>query len=106
MESKPLANALAQSQSSGYDCALGKEELRPVYEALIAQNILQKTIPDLGFNGWYATLDPWNRTMIYASQLKKYLLSVSYNKWGDINRMLPGLRIDIVVETPKLTELP
>ena len=73
MESKPLANALAQSPSSGYDCALGKEELRPVYNALIVQNILQNNKADSAFNDWYATLDPWNRTMIYASQLKKYL---------------------------------
>jgi hypothetical protein len=41
--------------------------------------------PDWGFDAWYAQLDPWNRTIIYASQLKKYLLSVGYNKWGDIN---------------------
>jgi hypothetical protein len=36
--------------------------------------------PDLGFDAWYAQLDPWNRTIIYASQLKKYLFSVGFNK--------------------------
>jgi hypothetical protein len=43
--------------------------------------------------------------MIYASKLKKYLLSVGYNKWSDINLMFPGLRMDLVVETPKLSQL-
>ena len=62
--------------------------------------------PDWGFESWYATLDTCNRTMIYASQLKKYLLSVSYNNWGDINRMLPGLHMEIVVETHKLSDRP
>jgi hypothetical protein len=69
-------------------------------------HLTENTKPDWGFDVWYAKLDPWNRTMIYASQLKKYLDKVGYNKWGDINRMLPGLRMDIVVETPKLTDLP
>jgi hypothetical protein len=95
-----------QAQSTGYDCALGKEELKPLYNTLIAPHLTQTTQPDWGFDAWYVTLDKWNRTMIYASQLKKYLLSVGYNKWGDINRMLPGLRLDVVVETHKLSDLP
>ena len=58
--------------------------------------------PVIGFDAWYVQLDPWNRTIIYASQLKKYLLSVGYNKWGDISLMLPGLKMDQVVPTRKL----
>jgi hypothetical protein len=70
-------------------------------------HLIQNGKPCLDFNVWYATLDKWDRTMIYASQLKKYLLvDVSYNKWGDINRMLPGLLMDKVTETPKLSDLP
>jgi hypothetical protein len=60
----------------------------------------------LGFDSWYTQLDPWNRTIIYASQLKKYLLSVGYNKWDDISLMFPGLKIEQVVSTPKLSQLP
>ena len=79
------------AESSGYDCALSKEELRPVYDFLIAPH-LRKTIKlCLGFDGWYATLDTWGRTMIYASQLKKYLQYIGFNNWGDINPLLPGL---------------
>jgi hypothetical protein len=62
--------------------------------------------PDLGFDAWYAQLDPWNRTIIFASQLKKYLLSVGYNKWGDISLMLPGLKMEQVFSTAKLSQLP
>jgi hypothetical protein len=43
--------------------------------------------------------------MIYASELKKYLISVGYNKWGDISLMLPGLDMEQVYETRKLSEL-
>jgi hypothetical protein len=62
--------------------------------------------PDLGFDAWYAQLDPWNRAIIYASQLKKYLISVGYNKWSEISLMLPGLKMELVVSTPKLSQLP
>jgi hypothetical protein len=94
-----------QAQPTGYDCALGKEELKKVYSTLIVPHLTQTSQPDWGFDAWYATLDKSNRTMIYASQLKKYLLSVGYKKWSDINIELPGLRIDLVVETPKLSKL-
>jgi hypothetical protein len=60
----------------------------------------------LGFDSWYTQLDPWNRTIIYASQLKKYLLSVGYNKWDDISLMFPGLKMEQVISTPKLSQLP
>jgi hypothetical protein len=44
--------------------------------------------------------------MIYASTLKKYLVeSVGYNKWGDINLLLPGLDMKKVAETRKLSKL-
>jgi hypothetical protein len=95
-----------QAQLTGYDCALGKEELKPVYDTFIASHLTQTNQPDWGFDAWYSTLDKWNRTMIYASKLKEYLLSVGYNKWSDINPMLPGLRMDLVVDTPKLSQLP
>ena len=91
-----------QNQPQGYDCSLGKEELRPAYNTLLAPYLAQMSKPDLGFDAWYAQLDPWNRTIIYASQLKIYLSSVGYNKWGDISLMLPGLKMDQVVPTRKL----
>ena len=106
MESLHKANTQRAAQSHKYDCALGKEELRPVYNALIAPHLTQISQPDWGFDKWYATLDTWNRTMIYASQLKKYLLSVSFNKWGDFSRMMAGLSMDNIERTPKLSEVP
>ena len=66
MESKPLN---MQTQSLGYDCALGKEELRPFYNTLFAPYLTQNSQPDWGFDSFYAQLDPWDRTMIYASLL-------------------------------------
>ena len=97
---------LIQSQPLGYDCSLSKEELRPFYNTLLAPHLAQMSKPDLGFDDWYAQLDPWNRTIIYASQLKKYLLSVGYNKWGDISLMLPSLKMEQVFSTAKLSQLP
>jgi hypothetical protein len=86
-----------QNPSLGYDCALGKEELRPIYNNLFAPHLTHISKPDWGFDTWYAQLDPWNRTIIYASHLKKYLISLGFNKWGDISLMLPGLQMDVVV---------
>ena len=74
-----------QGQPYEYDCALSKEESKLVYNALIVPHLTQIRKPEWGFDGWYAQLDSWDRTMIYASKLKKYLLSVGYNNWVDIN---------------------
>ena len=79
MESKPKANPLPPAQSYGYDCALCKEELRPVYNTLVTQNLIQNNKSGLDFDSWYAILDTWNRTIIYASQLKNYLINVGYS---------------------------
>jgi len=46
MESIPNANPLPPAQSYVYDCALGKEELRPVYNALIVPHLFQIGKPD------------------------------------------------------------
>ena len=56
-----------QNHPQGYDCSLSKEELRPVYNNLFAPYLAQMSRPDLGFDVWYAQLDPWNRTITYAS---------------------------------------
>jgi hypothetical protein len=93
------------AQLKGYDCALGKEELKAVFDTLVAPHLTKMSTPGLDFDTWYATLDKWNRTMIYASELKKYLISVGYNKWGDINLMLPGLDMKEIEKTRKLSEL-
>jgi hypothetical protein len=35
-----------QAQPEGYDCALGKEELKPLYSTLIALNLIKINKPD------------------------------------------------------------
>jgi hypothetical protein len=35
-----------QTQPGTYDCALGKEELKPLYSTLIALNLIQINKPD------------------------------------------------------------
>jgi hypothetical protein len=62
-----------QTQSEEYDCALGKEELRRVYITLLEPHLKQNNKNDIDFDAWYSQLEKWNRTMVYASQLKKYL---------------------------------
>jgi hypothetical protein len=57
------------------------------------------------FDAWYSKLDKWNRTMVYASQLKNYLKDVGYDKFDDIDRILPGLCMNRVDDTPKLSNL-
>jgi regulator of sigma D len=40
--------------------------------------------------------------MIFASNFKKYLSSIEFNKWDEINRMMPGLQMEKVDEIPKV----
>ena len=56
-----------QNHPQSYDCSLSKEELRPVYNTLLAPYLAEMSRPDLGFDAWYAQLDPWNRTITYTS---------------------------------------
>jgi hypothetical protein len=68
--------------TSPNDCVLNKQEIRQIYETFISPHT---------FDTWYANLDPWNRGIVFASQLKKYLLSIGFNKWEEIVRRIPGL---------------
>jgi hypothetical protein len=40
--------------------------------------------------------------MIFASHFKKYLSSIGFNKWDEINRMMPELQMEKVDEIPKV----
>ena len=70
MESVTLAADTAEASPS--DCALNKQEIRHIYE------ILMSTDRD-DFDAWYANLDPWNRGIVFASQLKKQLSLDGFN---------------------------
>jgi Ca2+-binding EF-hand superfamily protein len=67
--------------------------MRHIYDSVISPHL---------FESWYATLDPWNRGMIFASHLKNYLSSIGFNNLDEINRMVPDLQLEKVDEAPKL----
>ena len=78
------------------DCVISKHELRPLYETLIVSHPTHFSKPVSSFDAWYAQFDSWNRGIIYASQLKKYLIGFNYTKWGEISKLIPGLEMDKV----------
>ena len=71
--------------SQGVDCVLGKHELRPLYETMIVPHLNHTSQPESGFDAWFAQLDSWGRGIIYASQLKEYLIGFNYASWGEIS---------------------
>jgi len=84
MESISLGTVTANP--SPHDCALNKQETKQIFEKFISTH---------HFDAWYAELDPWNRGIVFASHLKKYL-PIGFNKWDDIDRMMPGLKMEMV----------
>jgi hypothetical protein len=87
-----LAKDNIPATTSTHDSALNKQELRHIYDNVVSPHL---------FEAWYADLDPWNRGMIFASHFKNYLSSIGFNKWDEINRMMPGLEMEKVDEVPK-----
>ena len=88
-----LALDFVPASTSSHDCAINKLELRHIYDTIVSPHL---------FEAWYADLDPWNRGMIFASNLKKYLSSIGFNKWHEINQILPDVKMEKVDEVPKV----
>jgi hypothetical protein len=87
------------------DFFLTKHELKPLYDNLIIQYLMQIGQPELGFEAWYAQLDRWDRRIIQASHLKEYLIGLNYTSWEEISMLIPGLELEKVAESPKLNQV-
>ena len=94
-------NLLVTSQDG--DCVLGKHELRPLYETLIVPHLNQIGQPVQGFDAWFEQLDSWGRGITYASQLKEYLIGFNYANWGEISYLFPGLKMESITESGKIS---
>jgi hypothetical protein len=87
------------------DIFLAKHELKSLYDTLIVEHLMLTSQPELDFEAWYAQLDSSNRRIIQASQLKDYLIRISYTEWGEITKLIPGLEMGKVAESPKLSHV-
>jgi hypothetical protein len=52
---------------------------------MIVPHLNHTSQPESGFDAWFAQLDSWGRGIIYASQLKEYLIGFNYASWGEIS---------------------
>ena len=87
------------------DCFLAKHELKPLYDTLIIQHLMQIGQPQGGFEAWYAQLDSWDRRIIQASHLKEFLIGLNYTSWDEITKLIPGLELEKVTDSPKLNQV-
>jgi hypothetical protein len=87
------------------DLFLAMHEVKSLYDTLIIKHLMHTSQPELEFEAWYAQLDSSNRRIIQASQLKEYLIRISYTEWGEITKLIPGLEMGKVAESPKLSNV-
>ena len=87
------------------DNVISKEELRPLFETLISSHLTNSSHPSLSFDAWYAQLDNWGRRVIHASQLKQWLINYDCTDWSEISRLIPGVHLEMVTESIKLSQV-
>ena len=89
----------------GSDNVISKEELRPLFETLTVSHPTNSSHPTLSFDAWYAQLDNCDRRVIHASQLKQWLVNTNYTDWGEISRLIPGVDLEMVTKSIKLSQV-
>jgi hypothetical protein len=87
------------------NCVITKEEVKNLYETLIVSHLANSSQPMLAFDAWYKQLDSWDRRIIHASQLKRELVNCNFNDWNKVSKLIPGLKMEEVTETIKLSRV-
>jgi hypothetical protein len=81
-----------------------KQEVKTLYETLITPHLAHSGQPDPGFNEWYREIDTWDRRVVSAFTIKKYLVAINYTDWIELKRVITGLDMMNVTESIRLSQ--